>query len=135
MVIAGVQGNGQTELVEAIAGLRPFDAGEASIGGRSIVGSSPRHVSDLGVAHIPEDRGRDGLVSTMTVAENYILDTYHRQPYSRRGIFDRDAVKDVRQRASRSSTSDTPSIETLAGIPVRRQPAEGGRRARVLACR
>ncbi len=64
----------------------------STIGGQHIETSSPRQVSDLGVAHIPEDRGRDGLIAHMTVAENYILDTYHREPYSKRGIFDRKAV-------------------------------------------
>ena len=108
VVIAGVQGNGQTELVEAIAGLRSFDAGHASISGHPIENASPREVSDLGVAHIPEDRGRDGLISTMTVAENYILDTYHRQPYSRRGVSTSRWWRSVRPKGSRTSTSGPP---------------------------
>ena len=132
VVIAGVQGNGQTELVEAIAGLRSFDTGEATIGGHHIENASPREVSDLGVAHIPEDRGRDGLIATMTVAENYILDTYHRQPYSRRGILDRKAVEE-RAAAGRQGVRHPDAVDRDDGrLALGRQPAEGRRRPRVL---
>ena len=82
VALAGVQGNGQTELVEAIMGLRPVDSGEIVIDGHDDHASSARRVSELGVAHVPEDRMRDGLIGAMTVAENFILDTYHREPYS-----------------------------------------------------
>jgi general nucleoside transport system ATP-binding protein len=129
VVIAGVQGNGQTELIEAIAGLRSFDTGEASIAGHSIQKSSPRHVSDLGVAHIPEDRGRDGLIPTMTVAENYILDTYHRKPYSRRGVLDRDAIQERATGGVRDFDIRTPSIDTLAGA------LSGGNQQKVVVAR
>ncbi len=70
--IAGVQGNGQTELVEALTGLRPFE-GEASVLGQSLKGLSPGQIGALGVAHIPEDRRRMGLILPFTVAENSIL--------------------------------------------------------------
>jgi simple sugar transport system ATP-binding protein len=129
VVIAGVQGNGQTELVEAIAGLRPFDSGEATITGTHIEKASPRHVSDLGVAHIPEDRGRDGLIDTMTVAENYILDTYHREPYSRRGVLDRKAVADRAAAGVKEFDIRTPSIETYAGA------LSGGNQQKVVVAR
>ena len=129
VVIAGVQGNGQTELVEAIAGLRPFDTGEATIGGRTIDKASPRRISDMGVAHIPEDRGRDGLIATMTVAENYILDTYHREPYSRRGILDRKAIADGAARGVEEFDIRTPSIETHAGS------LSGGNQQKVVVAR
>ena len=132
VVIAGVQGNGQTELVEAIAGLRSFDTGEATIAGHHIERASPRTVSDLGVAHIPEDRGRDGLISTMTVAENYVLDTYHREPYSHRGILDPKAVEE-HAAAGRQGVRHPHAVDRHpGGFAVRRQPAEGRRRARVL---
>ena len=70
VAIAGVQGNGQTELVEAITGLRQIDSGEITIGGTHVEKATPREVSDLGVAHIPEDRGRDGLVAYMSIAHS-----------------------------------------------------------------
>jgi simple sugar transport system ATP-binding protein len=114
VAVAGVQGNGQTELVEAITGLRRADSGEITIGGTNVKRASPREVSDLGVAHIPEDRGRDGLIAFMSVAENYILDTYHRPPYSRRGVFDLDAVNEGAAKGVKDFDIRTPSIHTLA---------------------
>ena len=129
VVIAGVQGNGQTELVEAIAGLRSFDAGEATISGHHIEKTSPRQVSDLGVAHIPEDRGRDGLIATMTIAENYILDTYHREPYSRRGILNREAINEGAAKGVKEFDIRTPSIETHAGS------LSGGNQQKVVVAR
>ena len=129
VVIAGVQGNGQTELVEAIAGLRPFDTGEAFIDGHSITRTTPRHVSDLGVAHIPEDRGRDGVIATMTVAENYILDTYHREPYSKNGILDREAVREQATVGVKQFDIRTPSVDTFAGS------LSGGNQQKVVVAR
>jgi ABC-type uncharacterized transport system ATPase subunit len=114
VAIAGVQGNGQTEFVEAITGLRTIDSGSITIGSQHVEKASPREVSDLGVAHIPEDRGRDGLINYMTVAENYILDTYHREPYSRRGVFDLKAVNDNASKGVKDFDIRTPSIHTLA---------------------
>jgi simple sugar transport system ATP-binding protein len=114
LVIAGVQGNGQTELVEAITGLRTIDSGEIAIGGRHVEKATPRQVSDLGVAHIPEDRGRDGLIAFMTVAENYILDTYHREPYSRRGVLNLKAINERAAQGVEDFDIRTPSIQTLA---------------------
>ncbi len=71
--IAGVEGNGQTELVEALTGLRPAVSGKATINGVNILGKDPREIYRLGVAHIPEDRWRLGLVLPFTLAENAIL--------------------------------------------------------------
>jgi general nucleoside transport system ATP-binding protein len=114
LAIAGVQGNGQTELVEAITGLRAIDSGEITIGGRHVEKATPREVSDIGVAHIPEDRGRDGLIAYMSVAENYVLDTYHREPYSRRGILDLNAINERAAQGVKDFDIRTPSIHTLA---------------------
>jgi simple sugar transport system ATP-binding protein len=114
VAIAGVQGNGQTELVEAIVGLRTIDSGEITIGGHHTENASPREISDLGVAHIPEDRGRDGLINYMSVAENYILDTYHREPYSRRGVLNLEAVNERAAQGVKDFDIRTPSIHTLA---------------------
>jgi simple sugar transport system ATP-binding protein len=127
--VAGVQGNGQTELVEAITGLRTSDSGEISIGGKHVERSSPREVSDLGVAHIPEDRGRDGLIAYMTVAENYILDTYHRAPYSRRWVFDRKAIEDGAAKGVKDFDIRTPSIHTMASS------LSGGNQQKVVVAR
>jgi ABC-type uncharacterized transport system ATPase subunit len=129
LAIAGVQGNGQTELVEAIVGLRAIDKGEMSIAGERIEHASPRHIADIGVAHIPEDRGRDGLINTMTVAENYILDTYHRPPYSRNGVFDLAAVAERARQGVEDFDIRTPSIETVAGA------LSGGNQQKVVVAR
>jgi ABC-type uncharacterized transport system ATPase subunit len=129
VAIAGVQGNGQTELVEAIVGLRSIDSGEMTIGGQHIEKASPREVSDLGVAHIPEDRGRDGLINYMTIAENYILDTYHREPYSKRGVFDLKAVNDNAAKGVKDFDIRTPSINTLAAA------LSGGNQQKVVVAR
>ncbi len=74
---AGVQGNGQTELVEAITGLRPVESGRVMIGGHDVTNASPRAITEFGTAHVPEDRQRDGLVLSYSVAHNVILNTYY----------------------------------------------------------
>ena len=129
VAIAGVQGNGQTEFVEAITGLRAADSGEVTIAGHHVEKATPREVSDLGVAHIPEDRGRDGLINPMTVAENYVLDTYHREPYSRRGIVNVDAVREHATKGVKDFDIRTPSIDTHAGS------LSGGNQQKVVVAR
>jgi general nucleoside transport system ATP-binding protein len=80
--IAGVQGNGQTELCEALMGLRPTVAGTVTLNGRDLTHASPRTRLRAGVAYVPEDRTEDGLVGPFSVAENLVLDTYDRRPYA-----------------------------------------------------
>jgi ABC-type uncharacterized transport system ATPase subunit len=80
--VAGVQGNGQTELCEALMGLRPAAGGSVTVNGRDLTRASPRTRLRAGVAYVPEDRREDGLVSPFSVAENLILDMYDRPPYS-----------------------------------------------------
>jgi simple sugar transport system ATP-binding protein len=129
VVIAGVQGNGQTELVEAIVGLRPIDSGDITIAGHHTANASPRTISDLGVAHIPEDRSRDGLINPMTIAENYILDTYHRPPYSKRGLLDLDAIRNGASQGVTDFDIRTPSIDTMASA------LSGGNQQKVVVAR
>ncbi|HMD92569.1 MAG TPA: ABC transporter ATP-binding protein [Trebonia sp.] len=80
--IAGVQGNGQTELCEALMGLRPTLAGSVTLNGRELTQATPRARLRAGVAYVPEDRREDGLVGSFSVAENLILDTYDRPPFA-----------------------------------------------------
>ena len=129
VAVAGVQGNGQTELVEAITGLRQVDSGSITIAGQDVSRASPRHVSDIGVAHIPEDRNRDGLISQMTVAENYILDAYHQAPYSRNGVFDPKAIEQRAKDGVRDFDIRTPSIDTVTGS------LSGGNQQKVIVAR
>lgn len=81
--IAGVQGNGQTELVESIAGMRPSLAGRVTLDGQDVTLKTPREIHESGVAHVPEDRQESGLVLDFTIAENMVLDAYYDNPYSR----------------------------------------------------
>jgi simple sugar transport system ATP-binding protein len=96
--IAGVQGNGQTELVEVITGLRRASAGSVTVSGIETTNRSPRQVRDLGVAHIPEDRQARGLVLEFTLAENLVLGRHHREPFSRHGLLSLDAIREHAER-------------------------------------
>ena len=81
--IAGVQGNGQTELVEALTGLRQRKSGKVVLGGKEIPELSPRLNVEAGQAHIPEDRHKHGLVLAYTIADNEVLCTYYQPPFAR----------------------------------------------------
>jgi general nucleoside transport system ATP-binding protein len=85
VALAGVDGNGQHELVEAVAGLRGAQSGSIKIAGTEVLGTGVRATSDAGVAHIPEDRHLRGLVLDFTLAENLALREYHKPPFSNRG--------------------------------------------------
>lgn len=84
--VAGVQGNGQRELVEALTGLRPAAGGRVWIAGRETTRATPRQITELGVAHIPEDREKHGLVMPYSLADNMVLSTYYRPPFASKGI-------------------------------------------------
>ncbi|HLA42044.1 MAG TPA: ABC transporter ATP-binding protein [Aggregatilineales bacterium] len=88
--IAGVQGNGQTELVEAITGLREVISGHMLLLGENITHAAPRHITESGVSHVPEDRQKDGLVGSFPVMYNMVLASYYQPPYAR-GILINDA--------------------------------------------
>ncbi|MFC5337709.1 ABC transporter ATP-binding protein [Leucobacter denitrificans] len=81
LAIAGVQGNGQTELTEAIVGLADSARGSVKLGGKELLGRSVRDILDEGVGFVPEDRSVDGLVKEFTVAENMMLDRSHGEPF------------------------------------------------------
>ena len=89
--IAGVAGNGQDELVEALVGLRPSSAGKVSLAGEDVTDLKPRHMNEAGVGYVPADRHRFGLVLSFPVEDNLVLTSYHRAPYSR-GILRNDSA-------------------------------------------
>lgn len=84
--IAGIDGNGQSELVQAITGLRKVKSGSITIKDQEVTKYSTRKITELSVGHVPEDRHRDGLVLDMTMAENMALQTYYKEPMSKKGI-------------------------------------------------
>lgn len=92
--IAGVQGNGQTELVAAITGLRAKEAGIVKIAGQDVSLATPRMISELGVAHIPEDRQREGLVTSYELTDNAVLEMYYRPPFAS-GVMRNEAQVDT----------------------------------------
>lgn len=117
--VAGVQGNGQTELAEALTGLATVVAGTVHIGGRDVTGASPKEVLRAGVGHVPEDRLRDGLVGSFTVAENLILDVFDEAPYSRRGALDWGRINATAEKRLKEfdirATGINASATTLSG--------------------
>ena len=90
--VAGVQGNGQTELVEALTGLRRVAGGGFSVDGRDLTRATPRAISEAGCAHVPEDRQEDGLVLDYTIADNLVLNSYYRKPFARSILRDEAAI-------------------------------------------
>ena len=84
--IAGIDGNGQSELIQAITGLRKVKSGSIKIKGKDVVGLRPRQITEMKVVHVPEDRHRDGLVLDMMISENIALQTYYKEPLSKNGI-------------------------------------------------
>ena len=84
--IAGIDGNGQSELIQAITGLRKIESGSVELKGQSIVGLHPRQITEMSVGHVPEDRHRDGLVLELMISENIALQTYYKEPLSKKGI-------------------------------------------------
>jgi simple sugar transport system ATP-binding protein len=86
--LAGVDGNGQTELIDALTGLRRPSAGTIVVGGRDVTSANAHTFLEEGVGHIPEDRHRRGLVLEFSLAENLVLHDYAKSPYSRRGFLD-----------------------------------------------
>lgn len=91
--VAGVEGNGQSELIECLAGLLKPTAGDVRLLGRSIVGLSPRAVRAMGVAHIPEDRHKRALLLDFNLEDNAVLGDHHRPPAARFGFLDRAYIR------------------------------------------
>jgi simple sugar transport system ATP-binding protein len=134
--IAGVQGNGQTELVEALTGLRAPVSGEIALLARDVTRFNPRQLVDSGEAHIPEDRQKHGLVLTYPVADNLVLRTYERPPFAHGVQVVRDAIVRFAQRLMQEFDIRARSVRvpasTLSGgnqqkVIVAREFTRGGR--------
>jgi simple sugar transport system ATP-binding protein len=110
--LAGVSGNGQSELAQVIAGLRPATAGSVLLDGEEILGKTPEKIIGKGLAYIPEERNRDGMIREFSVAENLIMRDMDNPPFSNRGFLDFKAIASRARDMVRSFDVKTPSIET-----------------------
>ena len=127
--IAGVQGNGQTELVEALTGLRKATSGVIALDGKDLTHSNPRERHQMGMAHIPEDRQRQGLVGGLSVAENLVLTRYHDDQFSHGVIVDWDAADAIADTLIGEYDIRTPNKETGVGT------LSGGNQQKVIVAR
>ncbi len=127
--IAGVQGNGQTELIEALTGLRAVQSGRIQIDGTEVTHATPRKITEQGVAHVPEDRQRDGLVLAFPVSDNLMLNTYYLPPFSKGVVLQESEI--VRSADKRIQEFDirTPSALTSTSS------LSGGNQQKVIVAR
>ncbi len=124
-----MDGNGQSELAEAITGMRKATAGKISLKGRDITNLSPRKIFESNVVHIPADRHRHGLVLDFSIAENMVLRTYYAPPFSSKSILDWEVIKREAQDLIQEYDVRTPSGE----VPAR--SLSGGNQQKVIIAR
>ncbi len=127
--IAGVQGNGQTELSEALTGLRSPGGGKVTIDGIDLTGKPPRVITEAGLAHIPEDRQRHGLVLSYSIADNMVLCDYYHAPFSLRGVIQPKALDENSRKLIQAFDVRTPSPFVNAG------KLSGGNQQKVIVAR
>ena len=127
--IAGVEGNGQRELVEALTGLRHCTADRMSVLGKSTLGQSPHAIHAMGVGHVPEDREKDGLVGPYSIADNLVLNRFDEPEFSSRGVRNRSAVNALATELVSEYDVRTPSIATTA------ESLSGGNKQKVVIAR
>ena len=109
--IAGVDGNGQSELAEIVSGLRKIQSGQVFIDGRDIVGMSPKQIRQWGLAYIPEDRLNTGLILEYSIAENLILDRWYTRPYSGKIFLNKHEMKRFAEEIVTNFDVRTPSLD------------------------
>ncbi len=129
LAVAGVQGNGQTELVEAITGMRKPLEGSVMVEGRDVTGHSPAEMFHNGAAHIPEDRQKYGMVGAFTVKDNLVLNSYDETPFASGIRINRSTVADNAKRLVKEYDVRTPSID----VPVIN--LSGGNQQKVIVAR
>jgi general nucleoside transport system ATP-binding protein len=129
VALAGVQGNGQTELIEALTGLRQPRSGSVRFDGRDVTGWPPDDLFRAGLAHVPEDRERDGLIGSFDVASNLVLNQIDERPFSRRLRIDRRAVRAHAESLVDDFDVRTPSVRSAAST------LSGGNKQKVIIAR
>lgn len=127
--VAGIQGNGQTELVEAITGMSRVDRGEINLLGEAVQNKPPRYITELGSAHIPEDRQRDGIVKEFPIIDNLALQTYYTKPFSKGVVLQEDVMRENATRLVEQFDVRPPIIENAAGS------LSGGNQQKVIVAR
>lgn len=130
--IAGVEGNGQSELVEVLTGLRKAKSGQVELNGQVITNCSPRLIRENGIGHIPEDRHRRGLVLDFNVAQNMVLGIHYRKPFVRHLLLDVinfGPIKEKAERLLKEFDIRPPDQENLAGN------LSGGNQQKVIVAR
>ena len=118
--LAGIDGNGQDELVEAITGLRHVNGGKVIINGQNMTNKKVRQITEAGVAHIPADRQKYGLILNLPLAENLVLQTYYKQPYSKHGIINHQAIYEhaeelIKKYDIRTTSAELPASDLSGG--------------------
>lgn len=129
LAIAGVQGNGQTELAEAILGLRKIHSGSIEVAGQDVTKSSVREVLEAGLGYIPEDRKKDGLVGEFSIAENLMLDGSFGAPFAKGVQVDFAKRDEIAEKLIQEFDIRTPSAQTLA------KQLSGGNQQKVVVAR
>lgn len=127
--IAGVQGNGQTELAEALTGLRHIESGNFTLNGKDLTGQPPRPITETGLAHIPEDRQRHGLVLTYSVADNMALCDYYLPRFAKGMVIQQNQVDSNAKKLIKDYDVRTPSAFVNAG------KLSGGNQQKVIVAR
>ena len=127
--VAGVQGNGQRELVEALTGLRQVESGSFTIDGQDSTQFKPRQITEQGVAHIPEDREKHGLVMAYSIADNMVLNNYYQSPFASGVIIHQDEIDEQAEELVAEYDVRTPSIHTPA------RNLSGGNKQKVIVAR
>lgn len=112
--IAGIDGNGQTELIEAITGLKKPESGKVMLNGKDVTGHLPRKMTEAGIGHIPQDRHKHGLVLDYSIRDNMVLQTYYKEPFSKRGLMNYKAVAEKAKALIEKFDVRTPSIDVPA---------------------
>jgi simple sugar transport system ATP-binding protein len=110
--LAGVSGNGQPEMAQVITGLRPATSGQVLLDGEDVTGQTPMELIEKGLAYIPEERNRDGMIEDFTVSENLIMRDLDHEPYSRRSVMNFSAIDEQSGNLVQSFNVKTPALDT-----------------------